>query len=115
MSTGSGCPPNRLRARSPILAAPAVWEDDGPTITGPIMSNTLLYFMAILLIDACFAKRPHGRTTRVAIMSILQIAGNCTPAADHRELQIQPRHIQLQSIPQCGLFPHGCLPGRSGS
>jgi hypothetical protein len=33
-------PPTRQRASNPSLHAPAVCEDDGPTITGPMMSRS---------------------------------------------------------------------------
>src|SRR4051794_33309866 len=39
MRARSGVPPTRLRASSPSRHAPAVCEDDGPTITGPMMSS----------------------------------------------------------------------------
>ena len=34
--------PRRERVMSPILAAPAVWELDGPIMTGPKISNTFI-------------------------------------------------------------------------
>ena len=36
-----GCSPKIARARSPSLTAPAVWLLEGPTMTGPMMSNML--------------------------------------------------------------------------
>ena len=39
ISAWAGWLPSRCRATRPIRAAPAVWELDGPTITGPIMSK----------------------------------------------------------------------------
>lgn len=39
-STGSA--PRSFLVISPILAAPAVWELDGPTITGPRMSKMFI-------------------------------------------------------------------------
>ncbi len=35
----SGVSPRIARAMSPSRQAPAVWDDDGPTMTGPRMSN----------------------------------------------------------------------------
>ena len=43
--TFSGCSPKIYLVNRPIRTAPAVCELDGPTITGPIISNTLLYFI----------------------------------------------------------------------
>src|SRR5512133_882247 len=40
MRARSGVPPTRLRASSPSRHAPAVCEDDGPTMTGPMMSSS---------------------------------------------------------------------------
>jgi hypothetical protein len=39
MRARSGVPPTRPRARRPRRHAPAVCDDDGPTITGPMMSR----------------------------------------------------------------------------
>ena len=39
MRARSGVPPTRHRASSPSRQAPAVWLDDGPTMTGPMMSR----------------------------------------------------------------------------
>src|SRR5262245_43959528 len=39
MRARSGVPPTRHRASSPSRQAPAVWLDDGPTMTGPMMSS----------------------------------------------------------------------------
>ena len=36
----SGVPPTRPRASSPSRHAPAVCDDDGPTMTGPMMSSS---------------------------------------------------------------------------
>jgi hypothetical protein len=36
-------PPKMLIAALAILTTPAVWELDGPIITGPIISKTLLF------------------------------------------------------------------------
>src|SRR5689334_19198264 len=35
-----GVPPTRHRAIRPIRQAPAVWELEGPTMTGPMMSRS---------------------------------------------------------------------------
>ena len=35
----------QLTADSPDLDAPAVWELDGPTITGPMMSNRFISYL----------------------------------------------------------------------
>src|SRR3954453_11869088 len=40
MRACSGVPPTRPRASSPSRHAPAVCEDDGPTMTGPMMSSS---------------------------------------------------------------------------
>jgi hypothetical protein len=44
MSACTGFCPRIAAARRPRRQAPAVWELDGPIMTGPIISNT---FMAI--------------------------------------------------------------------
>ena len=43
MTAFSGLPPNTLIAARAIRTTPAVCEEDGPIITGPIMSKTLLF------------------------------------------------------------------------
>ena len=40
--TEAGSPDRICLAIHEIAAAPEVWELDGPTITGPIMSNILM-------------------------------------------------------------------------
>ena len=40
----SGVPPTRQRASRPSRQAPAVCDDDGPTITGPMMSRSETMF-----------------------------------------------------------------------
>ena len=54
-SARRGVLPSSLRVRNPILAAPAVWDDDGPTIMGPMISKmfivaqgSFLYFHAVV-------------------------------------------------------------------
>ena len=44
MSAFTAGAPNRARVILPILAAPAVWELEGPIITGPRISNTFMIF-----------------------------------------------------------------------
>ena len=41
-SARRGVLPSSLRVRNPILAAPAVWDDDGPTIIGPMISKMFI-------------------------------------------------------------------------
>ena len=43
-----GCPISFL-ATYPIFTAPAVWELDGPTITGPIISNKFIILLPFTL------------------------------------------------------------------
>ena len=38
----AGCPPSSRRAISPIRTAPAVWELEGPTMTGPRISKMFM-------------------------------------------------------------------------
>src|SRR5690349_3039635 len=39
-SAFSGVPPRSRRAKRPMRQAPAVWEELGPTMTGPMMSRS---------------------------------------------------------------------------
>ena len=46
----TGCSPNSFRLIYPILTAPAVWELDGPTITGPTTSNIFIASLSFFCI-----------------------------------------------------------------
>src|SRR5699024_11721807 len=102
----SDLPTNRLRAKRPILAAPAVWEDEGPTITGPMISNTLLYF--INFPPRLMKIKPHRRISMWLYMPILRIADNYTQAAHHRVFQILLHHTLFLQRLQYAPLPRGC-------
>ena len=53
-AAATGCSPSSRRVMSPMRAAPAVWEDEGPTMMGPMMSKM---FMTI-----SFGERNRGHS-----------------------------------------------------
>jgi hypothetical protein len=46
----TGCSPSSFRLIYPIFTAPAVWELDGPTITGPTTSNIFIASLSFFCI-----------------------------------------------------------------
>ena len=59
----TGSSPSIVLVTYPILTAPAVWELDGPTITGPRISNMFIFYFSILIILA--ATWRHIRPTDI--------------------------------------------------
>ena len=75
----------------PIRAAPAVWELEGPIITGPRMSNTFICLSAFLFIfakgygpgswrSAWSGRQPAGEMPRRLALALAKRMG-CPPAA----------------------------------
>ena len=58
MSAFTAGAPSRARVILPILAAPAVWELEGPIITGPRISNTFMMFrLSVILLSILFVRQ----------------------------------------------------------
>ena len=63
-SARRGVLPSSLRVRNPILAAPAVWDDDGPTIIGPMISKIFIVAQGSFPTSMLLLGRRRARTRR---------------------------------------------------
>ena len=63
-SARRGVLPSSLRVRNPILAAPAVWDDDGPTIIGPMISKIFIVTQGSFPTSMLLLGRRRARTRR---------------------------------------------------
>ena len=69
----TGVSPSSLRATIPILTAPAVWELEGPIMTGPMISNS---FMQKFRGGKIFNRDRYAKDTTL-FRSLLAVFGQC--------------------------------------
>ncbi len=77
MSACTGSSPSSFRAVSPMRTAPAVWLLDGPTITGPSISNNRMIFLRSAF-QCCAPSQPRYAVAATSSSASLGSAATCT-------------------------------------